>query len=118
MAEEKGIWIITAEDIKPTKKMRGSKSKSFWDDDVQGVGEEEEAGFISTQTLQQNLSAFLANIDETLEKVNTTDLKSVFKIEEIELSVGVNGQGKIGLSGIGAQAGGNAGIKLKLKRKI
>ena len=117
MAEEKGIWIITAEDTNSATKMKANKSRSFWDDDLQSASEEE-AGFISVETLQQNLSAFLANIDETLEKVNTTDLKSGFKIEEIELSVGVNGQGKIGLSAIGVQAGGNAGIKLKLKRKI
>ncbi len=113
MAEEKGIWIITAEDVKPQTENKGKKGGMFADEET--TIDEEEKGIVSAETLQQNLKAFLAEIDETLGEVKTQDFKSGFKIEEIELSVGVNSKGKIGLWGIGAEVGGNVAIKLKEK---
>ena len=38
-------------------------------------------------------------------------------LDEIELSVEINGEGKISLLGNGAQAGGKGAIKLKFKRQ-
>lgn len=38
-------------------------------------------------------------------------------LDEIELSVEVNGEGKISILGNGAQAGGKGAIKLKFKRQ-
>ena len=53
----------------------------------------------------------------SLAKIDEKETKSGFKIDEIELAVGINGKGKVGIWGIGAEAGSNASIKLKLKRK-
>lgn len=116
MAEQKGIWIITAEDLKSQGENKGKKGGMFADDET--AIDEEEKGIVSAETLQQNLKAFLEEIDETLGEVKTQDFKSGFKIEEIELSVGVNSKGKVGLWGIGAEVGGNVAIKLKLKQQM
>ena len=43
---------------------------------------------------------------------------SEIALDEIELSVEINGEGKISLLGNGAQAGGKGAIKLKFKRQL
>ena len=42
---------------------------------------------------------------------------SEIALDEIELSVEINGEGKISLLGNGAKAGGKGAIKLKFKRQ-
>ena len=117
MTSEKGIWIITNENSTSEIEQNAS-SKGFFDDDPQTEdNQEDSASIVPVNTLQENLAKLLNNIDESLANINEQDTKSGFKIEEIELSVGINGKGKVGIWGIGAEAGSNASIKLKLKRK-
>ena len=117
MTSEKGIWIITNEKSKSGTE-RSASSKGFFDDDPQSDDNQEDStSIVPVDTLQENLAKLLNNIDESLANINEQETKSGFKIDEIELSVGINGKGKVGIWGIGAEAGSNASIKLKLKRQ-
>ena len=123
MTSEQGIWIITNENSESdvnTKSgtERSASSKGFFDDDPQTEDNQGDNGsIVSVNTLQENLAKLLNNIDESLANINEQKTKSGFKIDEIELSVGINGKGKVGILGMGAEAGSNASIKLKLKRQ-
>jgi hypothetical protein len=72
---------------------------------------------VSVETLEQEMAHLLAVVDRLLicseEKY---DKKSKMELDEIELSVEINGQGQISIIGNGATAGGKGAIKLKFKR--
>ena len=118
MTTEKGIWIITNDnyDSGESSPETNASSKGFFDDDLQ-TDDDNEGGIVPVNKLQENLAQLLNNIDESLAKIDEDATQSDFQIDEIELAVGINGKGKVGIWGIGAEAGSNASIKLKLKRK-
>ena len=118
MTSEKSIWIITSEENESVIEKNGS-SKGFFDDDPQTDGDQDinSSSLVPVSTLRDNLAQLLNNIDESLAQINQQETKSGFEIDEIELAVGINAKGKVGLWSVGAEAGSNASIKLKLKRK-
>jgi len=69
---------------------------------------------VSVETMRKNLDAFLEQIGALLESPREA-LKG-YEIEEVELSLAVNGSGGIELVGK-LEAGAQAGMKIKLKRK-
>ena len=117
MTTEKGIWIISNDnyDSGESSPETNASSKGFFDDNLQT--DDNEGSIVPANKLQENLAQLLNNIDESLAKIDEEATQSDFKIDEIELAVGINGKGKVGIWGIGAEAGSNASIKLKLKRK-
>ena len=118
MTSEKSIWIITSEENESVIEKNGS-SKGFFDDDPQTDEDQDinSSSLVPVSTLRDNLAQLLNNIDESLAQINQQEAKSGFEIDEIELSVGINGKGKVGLWAVSAEAGSNASMKLKLKRK-
>ncbi|HEV2596439.1 MAG TPA: hypothetical protein VGU01_14705 [Sphingomicrobium sp.] len=64
--------------------------------------------------LADNLSALLAQVNAAFEKAD--DVPSKLAVHEIELNIGVNAKGGLALIGK-VEAGMEAGIKLKLKRR-
>jgi len=68
---------------------------------------------LETTKLKENLKAFLDSINEMLSGI--PKLTEPFKLDEIELTVEVNGEGSIQLIG-GMKVGATGGITLRLKR--
>lgn len=68
---------------------------------------------VETDLIAENLNAFMEKFRPVIE---SQDEKSPFLIDEIELSFAVNAKGGIELLGK-LEAGAQAGIKIKLKRK-
>ncbi|MGK7893830.1 MAG: hypothetical protein AB4372_09450 [Xenococcus sp. (in: cyanobacteria)] len=70
---------------------------------------------IKAEDLKREMSEFLKVIEDVFDQ--TDQETSNLKLKEIELSVEINGEGKINLLGIGGKAGSKGAIKLKLERK-
>ncbi|MDJ0713856.1 MAG: hypothetical protein QNJ54_06520 [Prochloraceae cyanobacterium] len=111
----KGIWIIT-EDT-PAK---GGKDGSIdIGPDFSQPSQESQNGkqrtHIKAEDLKRNMSEFLEVVEEAFDR--TDKPKSKIELDELELSVEINGSGQVSLFGTGGQAGAKGGIKLKFKRK-
>ena len=73
---------------------------------------------VSVETLEQEMAHLLAVVDRLLiRSEEKRDRKSKMELDEIELSVEINGQGQISIIGNGVAAGGKGAIKLKFKRE-
>ncbi len=109
------IWIITGE-------TSGSRDAS---DDTGGVlgGESPEAPEtvsgtrkpVEVEKLKAEMKGFLQAMREMLDEAEAPDSK--MQLDEVELSVEINGEGQISLFGIGGKAGGKGGMTFKFKRK-
>ena len=112
MDQEKGIWIITEE----TASSDGGKSgfdtgANYSDEDKHG----RKRSRLSADDLKQNMEEFLEVIEKALEQAEQP--KSGMILDEVELSVEVNGKGQVSLFGTGGEVGGKGAIKFKFKRK-
>jgi hypothetical protein len=112
MSEEKGIWIITDE----TTVEKGGRSGTDTGADY-GSGDRNgrKRSRLSADDLKQNMGEFLDVVEEAFEKAEKP--KSAMRLEEVELSVEINGKGQVSLLGTGGEAGAKGAIKLKFKRK-
>ena len=120
------IWIIT-EEVPETSTPDGSRVS----DDVGGVlgGADEDivvrwkqGEFVITKRkvevskLKGEMRKFLQAMRETLDEAETPNSK--MQLDEVELSVEINGEGQISLFGIGGgKAGGKGAMTFKFKRK-
>jgi hypothetical protein len=68
---------------------------------------------LNTELLRANLANFIETINEMLSKIPR--VTEPFKLDEIELTVEINGEGNIQLIG-GLKVGASGGITLKMKR--
>ncbi|WP_223465688.1 hypothetical protein [Pseudomonas sp. GL-RE-26] len=68
---------------------------------------------VDLETLSENLKAVLSRFQKVLDEQPVA--KSGYCVDEIEVSLGVNGKGSIALIGK-LEAGMQAGIKVKFKR--
>ncbi|HAC64100.1 MAG TPA: hypothetical protein DCF68_11320 [Cyanothece sp. UBA12306] len=94
-------------------------------DDTGGLLWEEEtaitevAGLKRTEVeldkLKQEMKGFIAAMREILDEAEPPNSK--MRLDEVELSVEVNGEGKVSLLGIGGKAGGKGAMTFKFKRK-
>lgn len=121
----KTIWIITEETEAATTHetvTRGARSSR----DIGGrLGAEiiETTEVVITKRkalevgkLKQEMQGFLQAMREMLSEADQLDSK--IQLDEIELSVEINGEGQISLFGIGGgKAGGKGAMTLKFKRK-
>ncbi|NET40835.1 hypothetical protein [Okeania sp. SIO2B3] len=70
---------------------------------------------VKAEDLKREMSEFLEVIEYVFDQTNRES--SNVKLQEIELSVEINGEGQVTLFGIGGKAGSKGAIKLKLVRK-
>lgn len=71
---------------------------------------------IEVTKLKQEMKGFLQAMREMLDEAEQPDSK--MQLDEVELSVEINGEGKISLFGIGGgKAGGKGAMTFKFKRK-
>lgn len=121
------IWIIT-EEVPETSTPGGSRGGN----DVGGVlGTETTEEIVVTKRqgevvitkrkvevskLKGEMRKFLQAMSETLEEAENVNSK--MQLDEVELSVEINGEGQIGLIGFGSgKAGGKGAMTFKFKRK-
>lgn len=115
--ESKGIWIIT-EETSSSEEVRGGKEAS---DDGATYREytvrtesDKKRTLVKAEDLKQQMAEFLNLIEDIFETAEKP--KAKIRLDEIQLSVEINGQGQIGLLGIGGKVGGKGAINLKFKR--
>jgi hypothetical protein len=130
----KAIWIITEE----TAETLSTTSETFRNTGARSSGDR--GGLLGVETteeivvsrkkdeivitrhkvevtkLKQEMKGFLQAMREMLDEADQPDSK--MQLDEVELSVEVNGEGQISLFGIGGgKAGGKGAMTFKFKRK-
>jgi hypothetical protein len=113
------IWIITGESAlreTPT----GARSSS----DIGGrLGEQKsspevaatERSQVDVSKLKLEMQGFLKAMREMLDEADPPSAK--IRLDEVELSVEINGEGQVSLFGVGGKAGGKGAMTFKFKRK-
>lgn len=113
MAAEKQIWVVTASPTN-TEAVTGGKDSAGNNPWHHTVAKKAAEGVkVSAETLQTNMSEFLGLVGNLFQQAeNSTGMK----LDEVELSVEITGDGEVKLvgSGIGIEAKG--AITLKFKR--
>ena len=113
------IWIITGEsEIRETP--TGARSSS----DIGGrLGEQKsspevaatERSQVDVSKLKLEMKGFLKAMREMLDEADPPSAK--IRLDEVELSVEINGEGQVSLFGVGGKAGGKGAMTIKFKRK-
>ncbi|MBD2491354.1 hypothetical protein [Aulosira sp. FACHB-615] len=121
----KTIWIITEETQAATthETVTRGAGNSRDIDGRQGAGITKTTEVVITKRksvevgkLKQEMQGFLQAMREMLDEADQPDSK--IQLDEIELSVEINGEGQISLFGIGGgKAGGKGAMTFKFKRK-
>ena len=70
---------------------------------------------VELEKLKAEMKGFIGAMREILDEADPPN--SQMRLEEVELSVEVNGEGKDSLMGIGGKAGGKGAMTFKFKRK-
>lgn len=110
------IWIITGDsDLQKTP--TGARSSR----DIGGkIGESAEVAAtersqVDVSKLKLEMQGFLKAMREMLDEADPPSAK--IRLDEVELSVEINGEGQVSLFGIGGKAGGKGAMTFKFKRK-
>jgi hypothetical protein len=113
------IWIITGESDRQ-KTPTGGRSSS----DIGGhIGEQKksaevaatERSQVDVSKLKLEMQGFLKAMREMLDEADPPSAK--IRLDEVELSVEINGEGQVSLFGVGGKAGGKGAMTFKFKRK-
>ena len=121
MSEEKGIWIITETSEEAVEEDRSKGSRGEYDgdpyppDEVEQPTRPRQRTRLKSEDLKKNMGEFLEVVEEAFEKAEKP--QSRMRLEELELSVEINGEGKVSLLGNGGKAGAKGAITLKFKRR-
>ncbi len=70
---------------------------------------------VEVDKLKREMKGFLQAMREMLDEAEPPDSK--MRLDEVELSVEINGEGQVSLFGVGGKAGGKGGMTFKFKRK-
>lgn len=126
MSENQGIWIITNEipeqESETEEVVRGIKSPGrgySYDDPQEDAARLRDIrngnwNSIGASELQRNMNDFLEVLGQTFDQAERKNSK--MQLDEVELTVEINGKGQVGLLGTGGEVGGKGAIKLKFKR--
>ena len=114
MPESKKIWVITSQpnsNTTDTGARSGTGQTNPWAS--RGATQAVQGVQVGVENLQANMSEFLGLVGDLFQQA---EQNSGMKLDEVELSVEITGNGEVKLigSGIGLEAKG--AIKLKFKR--
>lgn len=70
---------------------------------------------VEVDKLKREMKSFLQAMREMLDEAEPPESK--MRLDEVELSVEINGEGQVSLFGFGGKAGGKGGMTFKFKRK-
>lgn len=116
MAEPETISIITVEIPESVRGERriadigGTYARA-----VQKHANLRQCADVSINTLKQEMSKLHTVMTQLFNQFQSTQPETL-RLEEVELSVEVNGKGKVSIVGMGGEAGGKGAITLKFKR--
>ncbi|NEP59806.1 MAG: hypothetical protein F6K31_22835 [Symploca sp. SIO2G7] len=114
-ADNETIWIITVE-TPQVEEENGSRSGGSWRK-PSTKNPVTKATKVSVQKVEAELSKFLQVIGGLLSRAQRqVPPESGLRLDEIELSVEVNGEGEVKFLGTGGKVGSKGGITLKFKR--
>jgi hypothetical protein len=103
---EESIWIVTDDAVTPSDTQRGYR-------DVP----QERSIRVSVSDLESKMSHFIESVGRIFRHAEHQAAPPVgMKLDEIELSVEISGEGEVKLLGSGGKATGKGAIKLKFKR--
>ncbi|MGK7895174.1 MAG: hypothetical protein AB4372_16515 [Xenococcus sp. (in: cyanobacteria)] len=121
----KKIWIITGETQTPkTSSERDNATRGITRDTGGILGaepaevtenSESERQPVEVDKLKREMKGFLQAMREMLDEADPPDSK--MQLDEVELSVEINGEGQVSLFGCGGKAGGKGGMTFNFKRK-
>lgn len=119
----KSIWIITERTPATATVDSGDGAKMPMDmgghyelyPEPESKDSDREQTLVKAEQLKREMSEFLDAMQEVLELAERP--KSKMQLDEIELSIEINGEGKVSLLGTGGKIGGKGGMTLKFKRK-
>lgn len=110
------IWIVTEVETIESAEVIGERNS----DDVGGgfVGKKIKNIFQQRLPLDvASLKSQMSEVIKVLSDISTqAEQQSGFKLDEVELSVEINGEGQVSILGNGGKLGNKGGIKLKFKR--
>lgn len=121
------IRIVTA-DSSNVAMPDGAKSaqniSGSWMDEIaaSSVSKDTTVKSVSVDKLEQEMTSFLQNFSRILDKAEQatqlTDQRTGLKLDEVELTIEISGEGEIKLWGFGGgKAGSKGAIALKFKRQ-
>jgi hypothetical protein len=117
----KHIWVVTGESTLSVE--QGARSATDIGGRL-GSGDQpvevqvevvETAKPVEVEKLKQEMKGFLQAMREILDEADVPTAK--MQLDEVELSVEINGEGQVKLFGVGGKAGGKGAMTLKFKRK-
>lgn len=120
---EKGLWIITetTADDREIDGGKGGYDTGASYGEPQPTPASRRRTLIRAEDLKNQMSAFLEIVeevfDQTQAQANAQECKSPMRLDEIQLSVEINGEGQISLLGTGGKVGSKGAINLKFKRQ-
>ena len=100
MSEENSIWIISEEDVEGQRGLYGNLVNR---------------SSVSAEQLKENIGKFLHIMEDVFAQANQP-IDLGMQLDEVELSVEINGKGQVSLLGTGGEAGAKGAIKFKFKR--
>lgn len=113
------IWIITGESyVRETS--TGARSSSDTGGQIGGKERSPEVAAtersqVDVSKLKLEMQGFLKAMREMLDEADPPSAK--IRLDEVELSVEINGEGQVSLFGVGGKAGGKGAMTFKFKRK-
>ena len=115
------IWIITGE-VQTKETPSGARDSSRDTGGLLGNETAEDTEIVTAERkavevdkLKQEMKGFLQAMREILDEADPPESK--MRLDEVELSVEINGEGQVSLFGVGGKAGGKGGMTFKFKRK-
>lgn len=118
------IWIITEATEAATRESTTTTGARNSDDLGGMLGAEirqttevviTERKAVEVDKLKREMKGFLQAMREMLDEAEPPDSK--MQLDEVELSVEINGEGQVSLFGVGGKAGGKGAMTFKFKRK-
>ncbi|MEL6384391.1 MAG: hypothetical protein AAFQ89_18420 [Cyanobacteria bacterium J06626_18] len=111
------IYVIT--EIEPNGSRDGSVPQNPYGDTPRPLPKTRQAGIpVSAAKLEQGMADFLQTMGRVIQnaQARATELGNM-ELDEIELSVEVNGEGQLSLLGSGGKMGGSGTMTLRFKKK-
>ncbi|MGK7874665.1 MAG: hypothetical protein AB4426_15580 [Xenococcaceae cyanobacterium] len=111
----KNIWIIT-EETPSGARDGGGDTGGLLGSEEESTERDRGAVRIPVEKLKQEMRDFLRVVGYIFSSAEQQ--QSDLELDELNLSVEINGEGRINLLGIGGKAGSKGAIQLKFKRKL
>jgi hypothetical protein len=114
------IWIVTDETAEEPKRgaRDGGALRNPYEDEPDGTRPaiDRRGKPVTAEKLKKEMSEFVQVMGQVLNEAKAS-AKEVggMELDEIELSVEVNGEGQVSLFGMGGKVGGKGAMKLKFK---